>query len=89
MHNLKGLSLSTNDNSFDFSNLSPSLPFLQTEYEYQNTSWLYSSSISELSPIRCETENLRWLSEMKNRDKLRTFEIYASYGKRFERAVKS
>ena len=81
LRNLKGLWLATDDTAFDFSKLSPTLSFLRTKYERQNKSWLYHGSITDLSLDDYATENLLWLSEMKNKDKVRTFEIYTSYGK--------
>ena len=81
LHNLKGLSLSTDDNSFDFSKLSPTLSFLRTRYERQNKSWLNCNTISELSLFGYETKNLLWLSELKNKRNLKTLEIYTSYRK--------
>lgn len=81
LRNLRGLSFWTNDNSFDFSKLSPTLLFLRTKYESENKSWLNNSTISELSLIEYETENLLWLSKLKNKITLKTFEIYVSYRK--------
>ena len=75
LRKLKGLSLSTDDTDFDFSKLTASLSFLHTKYESHNKSWLNNTAISTLSLYDYETENLSWLSELRNKNKLELFEI--------------
>lgn len=80
LRNLKGLTLFTDDNDFDFSKLT-ALSFLQTKYECRNKSWLDSGSVREMSLIDYETGTLRWLSDLRGKEQLSALEIYTSYGK--------